>query len=103
MAVGLSNEGILITEVQLPQLTPTEGQWKIEWFGNVDYPVTTQRRRQPSLKVMISLLGSKIQQQAWLPIGSLPTDDSNDKSDSQHYSERGNSKGTIFGEVTDPK
>ncbi|AEV25320.1 hypothetical protein Dsui_0914 [Azospira oryzae PS] len=71
----------------IPQLTPDERPWRIDWFGEVAYPVVVQRFRQPSIKVAISPLkdpGQPInlfsrietdveqQRDVWMPVGSLP-------------------------------
>ncbi len=71
----------------IPQLTPDERAWRIDWFGEVAYPVVVQRFRQPSIKVAISPLQdpgqplnlfSRIetaveqQRDVWMPVGSLP-------------------------------
>ncbi len=71
----------------IPQLTPDERPWRIDWFGEVAYPVVVQRFRQPSIKVAISPLKdpgqplnlfSRIetaveqQRDVWMPVGSLP-------------------------------
>lgn len=71
----------------IPQLTPDERPWRIDWFGEVAYPVVVQRFRQPSIKVAISPLKdpgqplnlfSRIetaveeQRDVWIPVGSLP-------------------------------
>jgi len=71
----------------IPQLTPDERPWRIDWFGEVAYPVVVQRFRQPSIKVAISPLKdpgqplnlfSRIeaaveeQRDIWMPVGSLP-------------------------------
>lgn len=71
----------------IPQLTPDERPWRIDWFGEVAYPVVVQRFRQPSIKVAISPLKdpehplnlfSRIetaveqQRDVWMPVGLLP-------------------------------
>jgi hypothetical protein len=71
----------------IPQLTPDERPWRIDWFGEVAYPVVVQRFRQPSIKVAISPLKdpgqplnlfSRIetaveqQRDVWMPVASLP-------------------------------
>lgn len=71
----------------IPQLTPDDRPWRIDWFGEVAYPVVVQRFRQPSIKVAISPLKdpgqplnlfsrieTSVEQQrdVWMPVGSLP-------------------------------
>ena len=65
-------------------LTPDERYWRIDWLGDVAYPPTVNRRRQPSVRISISpidtscLLFNRIrsnageQREVWLPIGLLP-------------------------------
>ena len=70
----------------IPQLTPDERLWRIDWFGECHYP-SGRRSSQPSVRVMISpvlcdpedsdaLLAADAtnlnnQRQAWLPVGIL--------------------------------
>lgn len=71
----------------IPQLTPDERPWRIDWFGEVAYPVVGQRFRQPSIRVAISppkdpgqslhpfaKIETSLEQQrdVWMPVGSLP-------------------------------
>lgn len=67
----------------IPDLTPDERPWRVDWFGEVVYPSNDQRRSQPVYRVLISpvladLLSPNIvtddgdQREAWLSIGTLP-------------------------------
>ncbi|MCU7872085.1 MAG: hypothetical protein KZQ91_05010 [Candidatus Thiodiazotropha sp. (ex Lucinoma borealis)] len=72
----------------LPDLTPDDRIWRLDWFGNVAYPGTVQRYAQPSLRVTLSPLLCDLSDndtllcpdctehhhthEAWVPIASLP-------------------------------
>lgn len=67
----------------LPDLTPDSRPWRVDWFGEVAYHPSGQRRSQPVYRVLISpVLGDLSlpsivtddgdQREAWLPIGTLP-------------------------------
>ncbi|QWT47178.1 hypothetical protein [Azospira inquinata] len=72
-----------LTAPVISGLTPDERSWRIDWLGDVAYPPTVNRRRQPSIRIAISpttscLLFNRIrsnpaeQRDVWLPIGLLP-------------------------------
>ncbi len=70
----------------IPQLTPDDRLWRIDWFGECRYP-PSQRKSQPSIRIAISPLqcdpedsdalqaanstSLNNQRQAWLPVGIL--------------------------------
>ncbi len=72
----------------IPQLTPDERPWRIDWFGEVGYPGHIRRYAQPSIKVSLSPLrcdpaehaallfsdstDHQHQYEAWAPIAALP-------------------------------
>lgn len=72
----------------LPQLTPDDRYWRIDWFGECAYPGGVQRFAQPSIQVSISplrvapddndaLLGPgatdvHLQREVWPPVAVLP-------------------------------
>lgn len=67
----------------IPDLTPDARPWRIDWFGEVAYQPSSQRRSQPVYRVLISpVLGAPSsssivtddadQREAWLSIGTLP-------------------------------
>jgi hypothetical protein len=67
----------------ISDLTPDARLWRVDWFGEVAYPPSGQRRSQPVYRVLISpVIGSLSapnivtddgdQREAWLPIGTLP-------------------------------
>lgn len=66
----------------IPDLTPDERPWRVDWFGEVAYP-PVQRRSQPLYRVLISPVVGDLsfpnivtddgdQRDAWLSIGTLP-------------------------------
>lgn len=72
----------------IPQLTPDERPWRIDWFGEVGYPGNIRRYAQPSIKVSLSPLrcdssdhaalllsdstDHQHQYETWAPIAALP-------------------------------
>jgi len=72
----------------IPQLTPDERPWRIDWFGEVGYPGHIRRYAQPSIKVSLSPLrcdpaehaalllsdstDHQHQHETWAPIAALP-------------------------------
>ncbi|MCG2575870.1 hypothetical protein LZ012_02540 [Dechloromonas sp. XY25] len=71
----------------LPQLTPDERPWRLDWFGELAYPGMVKQYRHPYIKVAVSpLLGSlddfgasaefrtdiSQQRDVWVPLGCLP-------------------------------
>lgn len=72
----------------IPQLTPDERPWRIDWFGEVGYPGHIKRYAQPSIKVSLSPLrcdpvehaalllsdstDHQHQHETWAPIAALP-------------------------------
>ena len=67
----------------IPDLTPDTRPWRVDWFGEVAYSPSGQRRTQPVYRVLISpVLGDLSspnivtddgdQREAWLSIGTLP-------------------------------
>ncbi len=67
----------------IPDLTPDARPWRVDWFGEVAYQPSGQRRSQPVYRVLISpVLGDLSapsivtddadQREAWLSIGTLP-------------------------------
>ena len=76
----------LAPTLSIPQLTPDDRLWRIDWFGECHYP-PGQRKSQPSVRVVISpvqcdpedpnaLLAANStslnnQRQVWLPVGIL--------------------------------
>lgn len=69
--------------LSIPDLTPDERPWRVDWFGEVAYPSNGRRRSQPVYRIQISpVLGDLSspnivtddgdQREAWLPIGTLP-------------------------------
>lgn len=74
--------------LQLPDLTPDAGNWRLDWLGEVSYPPRQLRYAQPSVRIHLSPLTSELgdhealnstdttdlsrQSSAWLPVGSLP-------------------------------
>lgn len=74
------------TTLSIPQLTPDDRLWRIDWFGECHYP-SGRRKSQPSIRVVISpvlchpkdfnaMLSATAtslnnQRQVWLPVGIL--------------------------------
>ncbi len=72
----------------IPQLTPDERPWRIDWLGEVGYPGSIRRYAQPSIKVAFSPLrrdpsdhaalllpdstDHQHQRETWAPIAALP-------------------------------
>jgi len=72
----------------IPQLTPDDRPWRIDWFGEVGYPGNIRRYAQPSIKVSLSPLrcdpaehaalllsdstDHQHQRETWVPITALP-------------------------------
>lgn len=72
----------------IPQLTPDDRPWRIDWFGEVGYPGNIRRYAQPSIKVSLSPLrcdpaehaalllsdstDHQHQHETWAPIAALP-------------------------------
>ncbi len=72
----------------IPQLTPDDRPWRIDWFGDVGYPGNIRRYAQPSIKVSLSPLrcdpvehaalllsdstDHQHQHEVWAPIAALP-------------------------------
>lgn len=75
-------------QLQLPELTPDERHWRLDWLGEVAYPPRQLRFAQPSVQAWLSPLCRELdefetlnsteatelayQRSVWLPIGSLP-------------------------------
>jgi hypothetical protein len=72
----------------LPNLTPDERIWRVDWFGDCGYPGTVRRYAQPSVRVVLSALrcdpsdqialltpeatDHQHSHQAWVPVAALP-------------------------------
>lgn len=72
----------------LPNLTPDDRFWRLDWFGECAYPGSVRREAQPSIKVALSPLRGdpsdiatpllpdstdhQHQHEAWLPVAALP-------------------------------
>lgn len=72
----------------LPNLTPDDGVWRLDWFGECAYPGSVRRYAQPSIKVVLSALRGdpadhsallspdrtdhQHPHEAWAPIAALP-------------------------------
>lgn len=72
----------------LPQLTPDDRIWRLDWFGECAYPGSVRRYAQPSIKVVLSALlcdpadraalllpgctDHQHSHEAWVPIAALP-------------------------------
>ena len=76
----------LTPTLTIPQLTPDDRHWRIDWFGECHYP-SGRRKSQPSIRVVISPIlcdpkdtnampsgtatSLNNQRQVWLPVGIL--------------------------------
>lgn len=72
----------------LPQLTPDNRIWRLDWFGECAYPGSVRRYAQPSIKVVLSALrvapenraalllsdctDHQHSHEAWVPVTALP-------------------------------
>lgn len=72
----------------IPQLTPDDRTWRLDWFGEVGYPGSIRRYAQPSIKISLSPLQCdssdhaalllpdstdyRHQHETWAPIAALP-------------------------------
>lgn len=72
----------------LPDLTPDDRIWRLDWFGDIAYRPVLRRHRQPCIKIVLSALvcdqndndallkptstDHKHPHEAWLPISTLP-------------------------------
>jgi len=72
----------------LPDLTPDDRVWRVDWFGECAYPPSVRRYAQPSIAVMVSPLRCDLgdieallspdatdhyhQRLVWLPVSTLP-------------------------------
>lgn len=72
----------------LPNLTPDDRVWRVDWFGDCGYPGSVRRYAQPSVKVVLSALRCDSSDQfallspeatdhqhsheAWVPVSALP-------------------------------
>lgn len=72
----------------LPNLTPDDRIWRVDWFGDCGYPGSVRRYAQPSVKVVLSPLRSDPSDQlalltpeatdyqhsheTWVPVSALP-------------------------------
>jgi len=72
----------------IPELTPDEGVWRVDWLGELSYPVTVPMQSQPSMQVTLSALHCRPddhdalllpsatdhahQRDVWVPVGVLP-------------------------------
>jgi len=73
--------------LSLPQLTPDDRPWRLDWFGEVAYPGMVKQYRHPCIKVAVSPLLDSLdgfgastefktdisqQHNVWVPLGCLP-------------------------------
>lgn len=72
----------------LPDLTPDDRIWRVDWFGDCGYPGSVRRYSQPSVKVVLSALrcdpsdrlallspeatDHQHSHEAWVPVAALP-------------------------------
>lgn len=70
----------------LPQLTPDDRIWRLDWFGECGYPGSVRRYAQPSIKVSLSVSrndpanfvaarfsdNADNQHETWVPVSALP-------------------------------
>ena len=65
----------MTTLFTIEKLSGLEGTWRVDWFGDVDYPDRQARSSQPSVAVQFSChsgFGVHDRRQIWLPVGLLP-------------------------------